>query len=108
MCRVLNKRHAGLTPGAVYFGRGSKWGNPFVIGHDGDRATVIVKYERWLAARYDLLRALDELRGKIHADPRAWIAQPVISLSAILAGRVSTMRCTVLRSSASTAQATAR
>lgn len=26
---------------------------------------------------------LDELRGKIHADPRAWIAQPVISLSTV-------------------------
>ncbi len=26
---------------------------------------------------------LDELRAKIHADPRAWIAQPVISLSTV-------------------------
>ena len=26
---------------------------------------------------------LDELRVKIHADPRAWIAQPVISLSTV-------------------------
>ena len=26
---------------------------------------------------------LEELRGKIHADPRAWIAQPVISLSTV-------------------------
>ena len=26
---------------------------------------------------------LDELRGKIHADPRAWIAQPVVSLSTV-------------------------
>ena len=27
MCRVLNKRHAGVPAGAVYIGRGSKWGN---------------------------------------------------------------------------------
>ncbi|MBO9375497.1 DUF4326 domain-containing protein [Sphingomonas histidinilytica] len=64
MCRVLNKRVVGLPRGAVYIGRGSKWGNPFVIGRDGDRATVIAKYERWLRTRHDLLRALDELRGR--------------------------------------------
>lgn len=63
MCRVLNKHVAGLPDGAVYIGRGSKWGNRFVIGRDGDRATVIAKYERWLADQHDLLRALDDLRG---------------------------------------------
>ncbi len=40
MCRVLNKHHAVVTPGAVYIGRGSKWGNPFRIGPDGDRASA--------------------------------------------------------------------
>jgi hypothetical protein len=64
MCRVLNKKFAGVPQGAAYIGRGSKWGNPFVIGRDGDRATVIAKYERYLRQRHDLLRALDELRGK--------------------------------------------
>lgn len=28
----------------VYIGRGSKWGNPFVIGKDGTREEVIAKY----------------------------------------------------------------
>ncbi len=41
-----------------------KWGNPFRIGPDGDRAAVIAKYERWLADQHHLLRALDELRGR--------------------------------------------
>ncbi|NGM37981.1 MULTISPECIES: DUF4326 domain-containing protein [Methylobacterium] len=63
MCRVLNKRHTGLPARAISIGRGSKWGNPFVIGRDGDRATVIARYERWLADQHHLLRALDELRG---------------------------------------------
>jgi len=63
MYTVLNKHHAGIPAGAVYIGRGSKWGNPFRIDHDGDRATVIAKYERWLADQHHLLRALDELRG---------------------------------------------
>jgi hypothetical protein len=56
-CRVLNKHHAGVPSGAVYIGRGSKWGNPFRIGPDGDRAAVIAKYERWLADQHHLLRA---------------------------------------------------
>lgn len=64
MCTLLNKRRHGIPAGAVYIGRGSKWGNPFVIGRDGDRATVIAKYARYLRTRPDLLRALDELRGK--------------------------------------------
>ena len=64
MCKVLNKRSCGDCPGTVYDGRGSKWGNPFVIGRDGDRATVIAKYERWLRDQHHLLRALDELAGR--------------------------------------------
>ena len=63
MCRVLNKRKSGVPSGAIYIGRGSKWGNPFRIGPDGERASVIAKYERWLRDQHHLLRALDELRG---------------------------------------------
>lgn len=63
MCRVINKHLAGVPAGPVYIGRGSKWGNPFRIGPDGDRAAVIAKYERWLADQRHLLRSLDELRG---------------------------------------------
>jgi hypothetical protein len=64
MCRVLNKHAAGKHHGAIYIGRGSKWGNPFRIGADGDRAAVIAKHARWLRDQHHLLRALDELRGK--------------------------------------------
>jgi Domain of unknown function (DUF4326) len=64
MCKVLNKHKVGLPESAVYIGRGSKWGNPFRIGPDGDRAAVIAKHERWLCHQHDLLRALDELRGR--------------------------------------------
>jgi hypothetical protein len=35
----------------VYVGRPSKWGNPFVIGKDGDRAAVIRKYEDWVKGK---------------------------------------------------------
>ncbi|HXW70991.1 MAG TPA: DUF4326 domain-containing protein [Methylocella sp.] len=64
MCKVLNKHRTGVPAGSVYIGRGSKWGNPFRIGPDGDRAAVVAKYERWLAGQHQLLRALDELRGR--------------------------------------------
>jgi hypothetical protein len=64
MCRVLNKHAAGRYDGAIYIGRDSKWGNPFRIGVDGDRAAVIAKHARWLRDQHHLLRALDELRGK--------------------------------------------
>lgn len=63
MYKVLNKHQAGIPAAAIYIGCGSQWGNPFRIGRDGDRVTVIAKYERWLADQHHLLRALDELRG---------------------------------------------
>ena len=65
MCSVLNKRVHGTPDGAVYIGRPSVWGNPFVIGKDGDRETVIKKYEGWLLARPAMVeRAKRELRGR--------------------------------------------
>lgn len=48
----------------VYIGRGSKWGNPFVIGTDGGREAVIEKYRTWIQRRPDLLNDLPELVGK--------------------------------------------
>lgn len=48
----------------VYIGRPSKWGNPFVIGRDGDRGAVIAKYEQHVLADEELLGALGELVGK--------------------------------------------
>lgn len=64
--RVLNKRTATYDEkaNAVYVGRPSKWGNPFVIGSDGTRREVITKYEAWLMRRPELMAALPELSGK--------------------------------------------
>lgn len=45
---VLNKHKAGIPAGAVYIGRGSKWGNPFIIGQHGDRNAVCDQYEAHL------------------------------------------------------------
>lgn len=44
--QVLNQRDFGraLPPHTTYIGRGSPYGNPFVIGVDGDRDAVIDRY----------------------------------------------------------------
>lgn len=61
--QVFNKR--GRVPaGAIYVGRPTKWGNPFVIGRDGSRQDVIRKYEEWVVQQAHLMQALGELKGK--------------------------------------------
>ena len=64
--KVLNKRTDKIPPDAVYVGRPSKWGNPFVIGRDGTREEVIEKYRVYLFAmgNYALLSDTQELKGK--------------------------------------------
>lgn len=34
---------------AVTIARPSRWGNPFVIGRDGDQARCVAQYRRWIA-----------------------------------------------------------
>jgi len=46
---VLNRRRGYLRGTSdVYIGRPGPWGNPFVIGKDGDRTEVIRKYRAWI------------------------------------------------------------
>ena len=62
----------------VYIGRGSRWGNPFMIGRDGTRKDVVEKHKEWLHLYiqhkkrilkygYDnrwVIEHLDRLKGK--------------------------------------------
>lgn len=59
--RVVNLKR---DPYDVYIGRGSKWGNPYVIGRHGDRTAVIAKYKAWILTQPQLLAQLVELKGK--------------------------------------------
>ena len=61
-CKVVNLRKEKYD---VYIGRGSKWGNRFVIGKDGDREEVVGKYKEWLLQNKELLGSLHELKGKV-------------------------------------------
>jgi len=72
---VVNKRTRALSADAIYIGRPSRWGNPFEIGPDGDRATVIAKYRLWLWSEIHTgnlaLTDLAELNGH---DLKCWCA----------------------------------
>ena len=73
----------------VYIGRPGPWGNPFIIGRDGDRNTVIMKFAKWLIrspnprAQWmrEHIRELHDKRlgcfcspDKCHGDVLAWTA----------------------------------
>jgi hypothetical protein len=45
--------------------KASVWGNPFVLGKDGTREEIMVKYRAWLTGNEELLARLPELRGKV-------------------------------------------
>ena len=63
MPRVLNKNTDVIPPDAVFVGRPSKWGNPFVIGVHGARDEVIEKYKRMMArVPHEIIQK--HLRGK--------------------------------------------
>lgn len=49
----------------VYIGRGTKWGNPFEIGKDGNREEVIALYKQYAKNNPAIYNSLEELRGKI-------------------------------------------
>ena len=63
--KVHNKYKGTAPPDAVYIGRGSPWGNPFVIGEHGNRDEVCVKYEDKVLADAAFMRRIKrELAGK--------------------------------------------
>lgn len=45
--------------------RQSDWGNPFELGHDGDRDTVCDSFEIFFPRKFSLHNRLDELKGKV-------------------------------------------
>lgn len=66
MPRVYNRLNGPVAPaGAVFIGRPSRWGNPFVIGKHGTREEVIALYRQWLVLHPELyIAAKTELRGR--------------------------------------------
>lgn len=58
--RVVNVKESAYD---IYCGRGSKYGNPYVIGKDGDRKTVINKFQQYLDQNKELQQQVLKLRG---------------------------------------------
>lgn len=62
---------------AVYVGRGTKWGNPYIIGRDGTREQVIQKFKLFVLPDLDVR----ELKGKslvCFCTPQACHAQLIL------------------------------
>ena len=47
--RIQRKRTKGskMPQGAIYVGRPSVWGNPFIVGIDGTAEECVRKFEKW-------------------------------------------------------------
>lgn len=67
---VFNRYHRDAPPGATYIGRGSPYGNQFVIGDPaegkhGDREAVVAAHRAYvLTSRAVLLRVRRDLAGR--------------------------------------------
>lgn len=65
---VVNVKTVGRGGCDVYIGRPSKWGNPFVIGRDGNRQEVIAKHKAWLLGESKSGMAMSALAKRLRAD----------------------------------------
>lgn len=64
-CKVLNKYKNGIPKDAVYVGRPTKWGNPFVVGVHGERGECVEKFREWVYTQPELIEAIKrDLKGK--------------------------------------------
>jgi len=67
---VLNKYQHGnrKPPDAVNIMRGTQFGNPFIVGRDGDRLDVVEKFRQYLRReikrRPEFRKAVRSLHGK--------------------------------------------
>lgn len=65
MPKLYNRHHGDYPAEAVYIGRGSPYGNPFIVGTHGTRSQVIELYREHLHANPELLAKVKrELPGK--------------------------------------------
>lgn len=62
MTRVV---HCKKEPYDVYIGRPGIWGNPYVIGKDGNREEVIAKYREYILNNPFLMGKISELKDKV-------------------------------------------
>jgi hypothetical protein len=92
MAKVLNKYKDKMNSNSVYIGRPSRFGNPFVIGKDGDREAVIMKYEKWLRSNPSLIEDMVvNLKGKdlvCYCSPQACHGDVILKIIEEVVGNV--------------------
>lgn len=74
MPKVFNKYYGNAPANAIYIGRGSPYGNPYVIGKNGTREECIAKFEALIRANSHLVTHIKQLRGRdllCYCAPRA-------------------------------------
>lgn len=69
--KVYNKRAGKVPADAIYIGRPSKWGNPWVVNVHGSREQVIRWYRDWLwldraAPNGDRPPSIADIRKELH------------------------------------------
>lgn len=69
MRMIYNRRLCDAPEGALYIGRGSVWGNPFVVGRHGTRTQVIDMYETRLKGLIDSGEVSLESLASLHNQP---------------------------------------
>lgn len=62
--KVYNKTYSNAPRDAVYVGRPSDWGNPFYIGHHGNREECVEKFREYINQNRSLMARIGELKGK--------------------------------------------
>ena len=67
------RNYRSLPTDAIYIGRGhqalglgrSPFANPFRVGPDGDRITVVAKFRAWFTTQQALMRKVRDLAGHL-------------------------------------------
>ena len=62
--RVINIKRDEKPDNYTYIGRGSKWGNPFVMNSQSNRDVVVKLYKEYIENKKELMNDLEELRGR--------------------------------------------
>lgn len=74
--KLFNKHHGDAPPNAVYIGRGSIWGNHWVIGPDGTRDEVCDKFEAEVKEVYENNPVDREALANLHGKPLVCYCYP--------------------------------
>lgn len=65
MAKVLNKYKDLIHKDAIYIGRPSKWGNPFLLKDFKTREECVEAYKKWVYTQPNLIKQIkNELKDK--------------------------------------------